>query len=429
MSLQITYDEAVELLYNNKIKYINIKQLNNNITCEVLKYINKDIIIDLYNNVVDNINYGNYYLKGGIILNSFKNDILNDDIVINIEIDNNDLTQLKNNLSITKSLNNIPLLNGDNLFMDIKNTIDKYFNDISNVINNINLMDVIPLNILSQTQIIFLPYIPKILLFENIINTKLYTSSLSYVIYILPNSIIIRFFIEIATDPKCKIIDAILGNMNNLKQYLKFYLIDIRIISTHKPTDINILTIDKDKIKIPNNKYFLIDQLKILCVSNLTNNKIMNRSYRLLKLFELFKNEILFNKNKFNIPENKILLSKSINTLNNYYVFKNLVKNDKIIYYTTQLDFDILLDNNLISINFYNYAKSLLIQFIKYMDVILNILNRNVSILSLYEKINKDKINIDNIIETFYFNRSDINDYYDDEEYKRFVDILKDTIR
>ncbi|BAO49574.1 hypothetical protein [Alphaentomopoxvirus acuprea] len=420
------YERVLNKLYNNHIKYINIKQINDLLTSEIFKYMDTNIITDLYSIVIDNLLFGNVYLKGGLVVQHLLNDILSGDIDISIELKQDKYEELKFKLDNKKFISNFIILNPNiiNVLTDV--ILNNYYYRLEDICNNITLSNIIPLDILKDNQVVFFPYENRIAIIENMNYIKLYLiPEIFYSISILPAFILIRFYMKIKLNTDPLIYDIIYDNIN-IPFNFKFYFLDISVVKVSIYKSLEQIIINDTIINTQSVLDVISNQLSTLLDSKITNTKYAKRLYRMSKFLIVYKNELVTN---IQLPTNikdKLLYSFikeriiSIKPLQNYYEIKYLIENNKIIYLLNQLIYTIVIDTDLISTNFNDYVQQQLLDLIKYMDKIINNLN---DISGSISQLTNEEYN-HQLIESFGFSKSDFDDYDNNRNFRSFINSL-----
>ena len=273
--------EIIDLLLTNKNDFSTISNivLDHNYSCYgILNYDDNNDNISIYSSILTLLDTNfilPFYKDELIIINNFKNNIINHTIINNIEF--MDLSN-NNKLQIISNILNINII-----------IFDKLDKDIFDICDNFN------------------PYKTTILLslynslYEPIINQSIFQRCFTFNDEIIKNILKYKNIKYNTTKENT--------NITNTNIYINIYIINVVVIN--KPNDVKIDDVKTDDLKTDDLK---IDDAKT------DKLKITKSKLNLMKLADL---KILANKYKINIIDtNKNLLKKDIIDI----IFNNLTK-------------------------------------------------------------------------------------------------------
>lgn len=401
------YEDLVEMLYNEKFGLTTNKMVNDIITDYIFNNFNNnyDLISNLYDVLKDIFIDHDIIVKGGIATQlitevNFKN--IKGDLDISITINDNlfkniILFNTKNKYQKQIKINHIfPYIDESTLYDKISNVMLKYINEISDITNNIDFKELIPISSIYNNNIYIAGTYNKVYNEISSIKNGKFDNKLNYTINIIDNKfILIRFFYNIIFDCKIKkhYYSFVLDDINEYK--CKFLFLDISII----PSKNNIKNDKIYKYLVNSELYIISNQIQTLLNSFILQHKIQKRVERMAILLKKYKHQLIESiDGNVTIEKDKILFSKLQNLfedeypMKNYFYFKNLLYNDKIIYLINNISVYELKDINVINVKPKKYIKRQLKKMIKIMD---NMIQDNLNIKLQSGKIINDKFEFD----------------------------------
>ncbi|AAC97851.1 hypothetical protein MseVgp019 [Melanoplus sanguinipes entomopoxvirus] len=381
------YDDFVELMYNEKFSLLTNKMVNDIITDYIFNNMNANfrLLYNLYN-VLKNIFYKDKLIvKGGIasqLITQIDNYNIRGDLDISINIEPNKfnkiiLDNIKNKNKKTYKITDIfEYINDEKLINDISQIMENYKIEFEQISDNIDFNNMVPISSKYNNNIYIAGAYNKVYNVISNIKYGKFNNNLKFNVNIVDNKfILIRFYytIKFACNLK-KHYDTFVIEKDKYK--CKFLFLDISItpLKTNNINNIEINTFLLD------NKYNVInDQIQTLFHSFLLKHKIKKRVNRFIILFNKYKNELTQNSNQNRrYIDNKILYSRikyifnDENILYNYYFFKDLISNDKLIYLINNISVFELKDVNIINVKPKKYIRKQLRKAIKIIDAIIN---------------------------------------------------------